>query len=359
MKIKFLKASKGDCFLISFKDENNMNRNILIDGGMEETFFDSTNSLDGELKYEIERIRKDKEKVDLLILTHIDNDHILGLLNWFKLDSKAYKLISNVWFNSGRLIAESFKLPSNEELNRQFKVFKTAETGVSEALDFEKYLIDNKIWERKLIRKGMTFSELGVKIEILTPEKKQLKRLLKEYKVKTGDDAYTTGRGRDWNESLNSLIEKESPKETYRRQEYRPANCSSITLILTVNGRSFLFLADGNAIKTANALKEKGYNKLNPLPVEFMKVSHHGSRNNTCKKLLEVVKTDNYLISTDSSGHGHPDKLTLARIINNNPSANFHFNYKHVKDVMFSKQDFVDYESFKAFVKTEFLYDNE
>jgi len=178
MKVKFLKASKGDCFIISFKDENNMNRNILIDGGMEETYYDSVNNRDGELKLEIERIRKDNEKVDLLILTHIDNDHILGLLNWIKLDSEAYKLIGKVWFNSGRLIAETFKLHSNEDLNRTLKVFKTAETGISEAVDFEKYLLDNQIWERKLIRKGMTFSELGVKIEILTPEKKQLKRLL-------------------------------------------------------------------------------------------------------------------------------------------------------------------------------------
>ncbi|CAA0189607.1 ComEC/Rec2 family competence protein [Tenacibaculum maritimum] len=359
MKIKFLKASKGDCFIISFKDKSNVNRNILIDGGMAETYYDSASNRDGELKTEIERIKKNHEKVDLLILTHIDNDHISGLINWFKLDPEAYMLIGEVWFNSGKLIAEFFKLQPNEDLDIKFKIFNTTETGVSEAVEFERYLLDNKIWERILIRKGMTFSELDVKIDILSPEKKQLKRLLKVFKEKTGDDTYTSGQGKDWNESLKSLIQKETPKETYRKQEYSPANCSSITFILTINGRSFLFLADGNAIKIANAIKEKGYNKLNPLPVEFMKVSHHGSRNNTCKKLLEIVKTDNYLISTDSSSHGHPHKLTIARIISNNPNANFHFNYKHVKDSIFSKQDFVDYKSFKAFVNTEFIYDNE
>jgi beta-lactamase superfamily II metal-dependent hydrolase len=356
MKIKFLKASKGDCFLISFEDENNVNRNILIDGGVTETYFDSTNNRDGELKFEIERIRKDKEKVDLLILTHIDNDHILGLLSWFKSDSDAYKLIGNVWFNSGRLISETFKLPSNEDLDREFKVFKTTETGTSEAIDFEKYLLNNQIWERKLIRKGMTFSELGIKIEILTPEKKQLKRLLKEYRKKLGEVAYTAGQTRDWDNNLKSLIQNETSKEIYRKQEPRAANSSSITFILTIHDKSFLFLADGHALRIANALKEKGYNKQNPLVVEFMKVSHHGSRNNTCKKLLEVIKTDNYLFSTDSTGHGHPDKLSLARILNNNSNAVFHFNYDHVKRAVISKQDFENYKFMKAFVTKEFIF---
>ncbi|MUP39850.1 MBL fold metallo-hydrolase [Labilibaculum euxinus] len=356
MKIKFLKASKGDCFLISFQDENNVNRNILIDGGVNETYFDSVNNRDGELKYEIERIRKDKEKVDLLILTHIDNDHILGLLNWFKTDSEAYKLIGNVWFNSGRLISDTFKLPSNEDLDREFKIFKNTDTGVSEAIDFEKYLLDNQIWERKLIRKGMTFSELGVKIEILTPEKKQLKRLLKEYRKKLGENVYTAGHIKDWDESFMSLIQSETPKEIYKKQDYRAANCSSITFILTIQGKKFLFLADGNAIKIANALKEKGYSKQNPIHVEFMKVSHHGSRNNTCKKLLDIIKTDNYLMSTDSTSHGRPNKLSLARILSNNPNAVFHFNYDHVKRAVISKQDFKDFKFLKAFVTKEFPY---
>ena len=32
MTIKFLPAFNGDCILISFKDKDNQNRNILIDG---------------------------------------------------------------------------------------------------------------------------------------------------------------------------------------------------------------------------------------------------------------------------------------------------------------------------------------
>jgi len=356
MKIKFLKASKGDCFLISFQDENSIYRNILIDSGVSETYFDSTNNLDGELKIEIERIKKDKQKIDLLILTHIDNDHILGLLKWFEMDSNACRLIDDVWFNSGKLIAETFNKPENKDLDKEFKIFKTTETGINEAVNFEKYLLDNDIWERKIIRKGMSFSDLGVKIEVISPEKKQLKKLLKEYRSTLGENTYTAGNSKDWNDSFKSLVEYETPDEIHKRQEYRPANCSSITFILEIQSKKFLFLADGNANKIANALKEKGYNKEHPLDVEFMKVSHHGSKNNTCKKLLEIIKTNNYLISTDSSSNGHPNKLSLARILNNNPNAVFHFNYEHVKSAVISKQDYDDFQFMKAFVTPEFQY---
>jgi hypothetical protein len=91
-------------------------------------------------------------------------------------------------------------------------------------------------------------------------------------------------------------------------------------------------------------LVQMGYNKENPLNVELCKISHHGSKSNTNKELLELVKTDNYAISTDGSGHNHPNKRILAMIININPNAIFHFNYKHVRDEVFSKQDRQDYE---------------
>ena len=125
-KIKSLKAQNGDSFLISFVDENSMPKNILIDGGREAAYYDSSNNLHGELKSEIDAIKARKENIDLLILTHIDNDHICGLLKWFEMDTEAYKLIKNVWFNSGKLIADFFKKPENKDLAVGLKIFQSA-----------------------------------------------------------------------------------------------------------------------------------------------------------------------------------------------------------------------------------------
>lgn len=353
MKIKFLQASKGDCFIISFQDEHNTPRNILIDGGMKETYFDSTINQEGSLKKEVDKIRNNNEKIDLLVLTHIDNDHILGFLKWFEHDKKAPDIIDNVWFNSGKLIAEYLKEPENSNLELSLKIFNSPETGANEAIEFEQYLIDNNIWNRKIIQKRPELNQFGVKINILSPNEKQLKKLLKEYRVKIGGPAYTGNSKKDWDLSIRELIDDE--ERNYKKpKDYRLKNQSSITFIITIQDKNFLFLADAPSDETVKALNNIGYSKDNQLHVEFIKLSHHGSKNNTCYDLLEIVKTDNYLISTDSSGHGHPDKRTLARILRHNPNATFHFNYEHVKNGVLKRQDFLDYIHFRAKVTYEF-----
>ncbi len=353
--INFLKAFNGDCILISFKDDKGISRNILIDGGIDGTYYSSSDNSYGNLKTEIDNIRREKEKIDLLVLSHIDNDHIRGLLKWFEIDKNAYELIGNVWFNSGKLTSEYLKEPENSDLRLNLKIFKSTTTGVEEALDFEKYLIKNKIWDRKIIIQDTILENNGVKIQVLSPSEKQLKKLLKEYKTKTGDDIYTSGKAKDWGIDLKTFIDEENDKGFKFKQDTSVKNGSSIALLLTHNDKKFLFLADSHPKEIVKSLKRLGYNKENPLEVELFQVSHHGSKANNNKELLQIVKSNNYVISTDSSTHNHPHKRTLARIINVNPNATFYFNYKHVRDEVFSSKDFSQYKNFKAKVISNYI----
>lgn len=343
MKIKFLKAGNGDSILVSFNDEIE-NRNILVDGGVEETYYSNSTGLFGELENEINSIRKRNEVIDLVILTHIDNDHICGLLKWFELDDKAHEFVKNVWFNSGKLIATYLKEPENEDLRVGLKIFPYPQTGVHEAIEYESYLLEKGIWNQKIIIQGQEFEEYGVKIQILSPNEAQLKKLLKEYKKVTGDLAYTAKREKDWNKNIKDFIEEENGSGFKFDQDSSVKNGSSISFILTMNGKRFLFLADSHPNGIVAQLKALGFSKDKPLEVEAMKVSHHGSKANTNKELLEIVNTENYIISTDSSGHNHPNKRTLARILSVNPNAIFHFNYEHVRNEVFSAQDRKDFQ---------------
>ena len=74
-----------------------------------------------------------------------------------------------------------------------------------------------------------------------------------------------------------------------------------------------------------------GYSKQNKLKVDIVKVSHHGSKDNTSNELLELIECNKFLISTDGKQHGHPDKEALARIIcsQNNPCFIFYYNIAH------------------------------
>jgi len=346
LSIGFLKAINGDCVHISFKDNEDKPRNILIDGGLDATYYTPSKNSFGELKSTVDKIRESGEKINLLVLTHIDNDHINGLLRWFEMDDSAHQLIETVWFNSGKLISEYLHEPENPDLTLGLTIFKDSYTGVSEALRFEDYLVKRKIWDRKIIIQNSVLEDNGITIRILSPNKKQLVRLLKEYKKKTGDEAYTSGRKKDWNIDLKTFIKEEKGFKFH--QDSSVKNGSSITILFTYGGKNFLFLADSHPKEIVKCLKNMGYSKEKPIQLELLQISHHGSKANNNVELFEIVRTDNYVISTDSSRHNHPHKRTLARILSVNPKAIFHFNYEFVLNNIFTKNDFDDFRDFKA-----------
>ncbi|MFC4634077.1 ComEC/Rec2 family competence protein [Dokdonia ponticola] len=354
MIVKFLKAHQGDSILLSFNDNENKPRNILIDGGMDGTYYSSSNGSYGQLKIEIEKIRNRKEKIDLLVLSHIDNDHINGLLRWFEDDQSVNEMIGNIWFNSGKLIAEYLKEPENRDLRIQLKENKSLVTGVTEALEFEKYLEKKDIWERRIIKKADYIEKFGLKINILTPTIKQLKKLLKEYKKRNQDNIYTSGRKKDWKTNLKDFINEESKEGFTFSQDSSVKNGSSIAMLIEYKKKNLLFLADSHPKEIVKSIKKLGYTYKKPLKVELFQVSHHGSKANNNKDLFKIIKSNHYVISTDSTVHNHPHKRTLSRIININPEATFYFNYESVRDNIFSERDFSDFKSFKAKIINEY-----
>lgn len=101
-------------------------------------------------------------------------------------------------------------------------------------------------------------------------------------------------------------------------------NGSSISFILEIEDRRLLFLGDSWADDTVAALAANG-----PSVFDAVKIAHHGSSHNTSPDLLALVDSSNFFISTNGSGHGHPDFAVLKAIVDR--PAEFcralHFNY--------------------------------
>lgn len=349
MKINFLQAENGDSIAINFIDGEGIPRNIVIDSGREVTYFDRVRR-DGPLKNVIKNL---KGKVDLVILSHIDNDHIEGFLKWFELDKTAPEIIGEVWFNSGEAIANHLNKPKNENLNLFIADGSNVYTGVDEGIEFQKYLQKHNLERDGLITKGLEWEDFNLKINVLTPTHKQLEDLLELYHEETGDVRFTAA-GNDWSKNLSEIIAEEE-KPTFRfRQDRSEKNGSSITSLITYKDKSFLLLADSHPKEVCSALKDLGYSKENPIKVEFMQVAHHGSKANNNKELFELVDTENYIISTNSSGHGHPHKSVIARIVAKNPKAIIYSNYKIVADNLLTEQDKMDYPNVQVKIISEF-----
>ena len=88
MSIKLFPAEYGDCIMLSIGKENQYN--ILIDGGLSKTY-------QKYIKSEIQHIKEKRQKIGLLVCTHMDNDHICGLIQVLKETNPNF--IDNVWYN--------------------------------------------------------------------------------------------------------------------------------------------------------------------------------------------------------------------------------------------------------------------
>lgn len=332
MDVKFLKANNGDSIHISYNSKN-----IIIDSGIGATFSSKNGNRAieyGELKNVIDDIKEKNEIIDLLIITHWDDDHIGGVLQWFKDDIKSAKsLIKCIWFNSGTLINKHFISHKASE-NVDVIDFKfDPDTSIKQGISFERLILDNNISNTNVINTDTKIDDIisNVKFTILSPTDKELKKLLTLWEKSPFNP--NTSSISDYSKSLDELLENKF------EEDERIHNGSSIAFILEIEDKSMLFLGDSYPSVVISSLIKLAYSKDNKLKIDFVKVSHHGSKANTSNELLELIESDKFIISTDNSKHGLPNKETLARIINKQENSKLYFNYPKLIEKIFTNEE--------------------
>ncbi|WP_028296188.1 ComEC/Rec2 family competence protein [Olivibacter sitiensis] len=314
-ELNILPAYNGDSILIKTYDKDNVEIIILIDGGTPSTF-----------EYSLKKQLKEISKIDLLVLTHIDNDHIGGLINFFK-NSLIEKIeIGEIWYNQPDI---EFYEPKPDK----------ALISVPQAEDWKALIKQKKtdVVIKEITTENQIRNIKGLELTILSPTpeiknklyevwlKKRTKHKEKELKVLISKDTPNYSKSL---EELNNIDFK--PEKSINNDIY---NSSSIAFLLKCPDLSFLLLADSRAEVICDNLKGLDYNETNPLEVDFVKVSHHGSLNNTSQELLSLIKSNNFLISTNggTSNHKHPSRETIARIVckknRNDKISNIYTNY--------------------------------
>lgn len=330
MFIKVLKAFNGDSILVSYIHDGET-KNILIDTGTPATYY-SEDTGDGELKEIIQNIKNRNQKIDLLIITHWDNDHIGGVLKWFEDDLETAKLlIKKIWFNSGTLINKYFNDDrATEDSNIINSGSYSPNTSIRQGINFEKYILENNFSNTEIIKSLVTIPNLleGSKFIILSPTNFNLEKLLCEWK----DSPYNpnTSAPTDYNKSFQELLLNKF------KEDKRIHNGSSIAFILEVENKRLLFLGDAHPSVVVGSLIRLEQKKQK---IDYVKVSHHASKANTSDELLDLIDCENYIISSDGKFHGLPNKETIVRIINKNDFSNIFFNYPELIEKIFT-----DYE---------------
>jgi beta-lactamase superfamily II metal-dependent hydrolase len=304
MEIKFLKAGTGDCILI-----NNENHNILIDGGNDSAF----------LLKEYNEIVLRKEKIDLLIVTHHDDDHIRGILDLFKQIEAIGDIpqIENVIFNSPRKLKNLLKI--KEETNY---------LSYPQSYELENLLIKhNSIkWFTSTDEENKESYENkfgSLIIDIFSPTEETL------LKYSSNKGAYLNSDYRcDWEIPFNKLSSNLDDKS----QDSSPINETSIVVLVKFNTYSVLLAGDITP-KYLNEIIDKIRGSDDRLELNYLKLPHHASYRSLNSEILRKIVCKNYIISTNSKKHFLPNKRALLKIINNNPGneeINFIFNYGEV-----------------------------
>lgn len=344
MKIKILPAFNGDCLLISFLHEEQI-RNILIDGGVPRTY-------NRHLRPEIENLLQLGQVIDLLIVTHIDDDHIGGIKELYQDKSLDKSFIKKVWFNSGNLLSDYFQV--ERETEREVEIIMSDQTNMSvnQGVTLEKALLEEGKWHQTLIKSSKDKIDfLGLSITILSPTDKQLKKLHKKWEIETNNKTAMSNENDDFAISISELC-----KRKFKEDNAIP-NGSSIALLIEKEGKNMLFLGDAHPSVVAQSLLDFELSTLeDPLKVNLVKVSHHASKGNTSPKLLSLISSTKFIISTDGSAHGLPDKEAIARIILFNPGCELYFNYDEISRNIFIDEDMENHKfDVKHLSKTNYI----
>lgn len=348
MEINFLQAFNGDSIIIHFENEG-VTRHILIDGGPGSTYMQKgrRGKLEyNDLKKEIESIKNKGEHVDLLILTHVDDDHIGGILKWFETDKDALELVRKIWFNSGRTIKNEFENDKTQEYDNsiEFSDSTSLNTSIRQGVKFEdKIKSKPNIWDEKVIEAEQMLSLYGIDFKILSPDRERLNALLGKWELERPESIDTSASLNDYDRTLLQLIEEDVFEEDTSRH-----NGSSISFVLSYNDKNYLFLADSFPSVIISSLKKLGCSEQSPLECEFVKVSHHGSKANNSYELLKLISSKKFIISTNGAKHSHPNKQFLARLINQNSDCEIFFNYPELIDKIFKEEDYTAFPNFTA-----------
>ena len=300
IKFNFFKALAGDSILISTD-----NTNILIDGGFGVTY-------EEQIKPKLNRI---DNALDLVVLTHIDEDHICGLIEMIKNDRKNTAKIKDLWFNS----IKSIRVRKNRNVSVSY----------GQGLTFDDLLkeydvpVNNKIFLADSENQKQYTINNEIELQLLSPYESDLKILEKK-----------EPKNQNPTECLKN---KTTQVSTTFGNDKRPPNKSSIAFMLKYDTKVFLFLADANIDVINKSLINLGYSEDNKLVVEFVKLSHHGSLENINEDFLKLIDTDKFVILTDGKNkhNGHPSKEIFPLIVKHlaqDKNIEFIFNYEGIKN---------------------------
>jgi glyoxylase-like metal-dependent hydrolase (beta-lactamase superfamily II) len=339
--IEMLPADEGDALWIEYGKNGGGVHRVLIDCGRKTAY-----------RSVVQRLAEDDQiHFDLLVLTHVDADHIAGAIPLLQDPRFGPTRVDDVWFNGWLHLHGLHKdadanIPGvlNAKQGEYFDALLRARGYPwNEHTDGYPVLIpDEGELPTHDLRGGMRLTLLGPtrqKLDAMaTRWAAELSRLPEATSMKPGDwerALEILGSDRRHGPDVLGAHPPEGPidmpglvAEDFDPDDSEP-NGTSIAFLAEFDGKAALFTGDAHAPELTDAIERLCAQRgLDRLRLDACKMSHHGSTRNTSAELLGLLDCKRFLISTNGTQHFHPDRQALARVLRSQPKGiEFCFNF--------------------------------
>ncbi|MNU29712.1 Metallo-beta-lactamase superfamily protein [compost metagenome] len=311
-RLTMLPASEGDCLILSYGNTDDRLSHVVVDGGRKATW--------PSLKSTLTSINTRGEPITLMVMSHIDADHIDGAYEMAAAEDRPVPA-PPIWFNG------------YDQLRRLDKPGTLRPAGLPVADAYSKLLARdgwsvNAAFDGGLVNveaRPDTFEFAGLKITLLSPTLPKLKRLWKEWN--DWRDPSAKGSAVLAKRPMPAVLDVEALDTTSKPDGSVP-NGSSIGFLAEFGGRRVLLAADAHPDDLLASLSRLAADE-GPLAIDLIKLPHHGSRANVTKSWLERVACQRFAVSTNGAVFGHPDPEAISRILKVDPESQktLYFNY--------------------------------
>jgi beta-lactamase superfamily II metal-dependent hydrolase len=322
-RVEMLPAEQGDALWIEYGSGSRPHR-VLIDAGVRGTA--------DVVKARAATLTQAERRFDLLVVTHVDSDHIGGIPQLLA-DRSLGLHFDDVWFNAWRHLPKVGDLLGpvegeivSAELDRNGSPWNAAFDGRPV------YVPGRGRLPRTTLRGGMTLT-------LLSPTPAGLEKLRPEWEATVRAAGLDPGspdaalaeaaRRRGVPDLLGDVIDVDALASSKLVADRAAPNGSTIAFLAEFEGTSCVFTGDAHPDVLREGLERLcSERKAERLRVDALKVPHHGSKHNVSTDVVDLLDTSRFLFSSNGRQTNHPDPEGVARTIARSDAPTLYFNYR-------------------------------
>ena len=311
MELTFLDARQGDAIWVRWGE----GRQLLVDMG--------TSGTGRTLADRFRALPEDQRAFELLVVTHVDTDHIGGVLTGLVDPAEPVPVtFADVWFNGWEHLNGLVPADERSELEPMGGV-----QGELLTTWLRDHAWNDAFGRAAAIRTDTTLPRVelpdGLSITVLAPVQERLTDLVPEWQLAVAaalDKGTLTDvspglepMGPSTAPTLESAVDLAILSEDQFKVDGSRANAASIALVLEHDGKRALLTGDATASELLGGLALLGAGER--VPLDLVKLPHHGSRNNVSRALVQAVDCPLWVFSSDGTTFRHPDAIAVSRVV--------------------------------------------